>query len=151
MARNPQSRFSARRIDDVLADSGSNPGFESGTSPGSSLGQLLKQARFLHQLDQLLSGFLPPDLAAQCQVAAVRQNRMVLISPTAAWATRLRMQSIQMLDFLHASGHAGIQSIDIRVAPIQRPAPEIRSRHPLSPAAKKAMDLMTRKNREDVE
>ena len=152
MTRIPQSRFfGPSELMTSWPTPLRTPALQPGSSPGATLARLLKQARFIQQLDQLLAGYLPPDLAVQCQVASVRQNRMVLISPTASWATRLRMQSNQMLDFLHASGHAGIQSINVRVAPIHRPAPETRTRHPLSPAAKQAIDLMALKKWEGVD
>lgn len=144
MTRKPPSRSSTRRLNDILAASAP----ASGSAPDTSLGRLLTRARFLARLESLLSDCVSPELAHQFQVAAVRGNRLILISPTAAWATRLRMHSAQMLGLLQTTGHADIRQIDVRVAPFTRPAPPSRHRRPLSPAAKQAIDLMTRYTRE---
>ena len=87
-------------------------------TPSSSLSNLLERAAYLMQLESLLTGLLDPDLAAQFQVAAARKNRLILISPSASWATRLRMQAPRLISSLHAAGVRQIEHIDIRVAPL---------------------------------
>jgi len=84
-------------------------------------------------------------VAAQFQVAAMRQDRLVLLTPSAAWATRLRMQAEQMLQFLQVSGFAHLRYIDIRVAALSRePDPPQRVRRTLSPTAELALKHMRR-------
>jgi len=134
MTRFPQSTKPPRRVGEFLSNPGSNP--------GSRLGNLLERAAYLIQLESLLSGLVDPGLAAQFQVAAARKNRLILISPTASWATRLRMQAPQIISSLHAAGITEIEHIDIRVAPLVRQTVESRSSRPLSSAAKQALEHM---------
>ena len=110
--------------------------------PDSSLSNLLDRASYLMQLEALLTGLLDSDLAAQFQVAAARKNRLILISPNASWATRLRMQAPRLISSLHAAGARQIEHIDIRVAPLARQAVGTRSKKPLSAAAKQALGHM---------
>lgn len=130
MSRNPQSGKKLRRVSDVITDH------------GTSLGKVLKRGSLLMQLQHLLSGCLDPGLAAHFQVATVKNQRLVVITPSATWATLLRMQVRSMLDTLHQAGYPEIKSIDIRVAPLVEPREEPRKRRPLSPAAKQALEAM---------
>ena len=130
MSRLPQSGKTTQRIAEVLND------------PDSSLSNLLDRASYLMQIETLLTGLLDSDLAAQFQVAAARKNRLILISPSASWATRLRMQAPRLISSLHAAGARQIEHIDIRVAPLANPPAEKRSKRPLSAAAKQALGHM---------
>ena len=130
MSRLPQSGKTMRAVAEVLND------------PDSSLSNLLDRASYLMQLEALLTGLLDSDLAAQFQVAAARKNRLILISPNASWATRLRMQAPRLISSLHAAGARQIEHIDIRVAPLARQAVGTRSKKPLSAAAKQALGHM---------
>jgi hypothetical protein len=130
MSRLPQSGKTTKGVAEVLND------------PDSSLSNLLERASYLMQLEALLTGLLDSDLAAQFQVAAARKNRLILISPNASWATRLRMQAPRLISSLHAAGARQIEHIDIRVAPLARQAVGTRSKKPLSTAAKQALGHM---------
>ena len=130
MTRLPQSGKTTQRVAEVLND------------PDSSLSNLLERASYLMQLETLLTGLLDSDLAAQFQVAAARKNRLILISPNASWATRLRMQAPRLISSLHAAGVRQIEYIDIRVAPLANLPAEKRSKRPLSAAAKQALGHM---------
>ena len=101
-------------------------------------------------MELLLSGMTGTEMAAQFQVAAIREDHLVLLTPSAAWATRLRMQAGQMLQFLQVSGFAHLRNIDIRVAPMNR-EPEVPQRvhRTLSPAAQQALNYMRRLTGED--
>lgn len=132
MARIPPSRSKVQRVSEVLAKS------------DSRLGQLLRQAGALGQLEQCLAGLFSAELAMHFQVAAVRKNRLILVSPTASWATRLRMQAPQIIAALQRSGYAEIEHIDIRVAPLVEAATRERRKKPLSPAAQQALAAMAR-------
>jgi len=134
MTRFPQSAKTTRRIGEFLT----NPG----SKPESRLGNLLQRAAYLIKLESLLSSLADPDLVPHFQVAAARKNRLILISPTAAWATRLRMQAPQIISSLHTAGVTEIEHIDIRVAPLVLQATESRSKRPLSAAAKQALENM---------
>ena len=130
MTRLPQSGKTTQRISEVLND------------PDSSLGNLLERASYLMQLETLLTGLFDSDLATQFQVAATRKNRLILISPSASWATRLRLQAPRLIRSLHAAGVRQIEHIDIRVAPLARQGVGTRSKKPLSTAAKLALGHM---------
>lgn len=136
MPRSPQNRGSgAVSVRDVI--SGSDNAFA----------MLLDQAKLLARLESLLSGpgsqFICQNEPANFQVAALHQDRLVLITPTAAWATRLRMQTQAMLHFLRASGYAQLAHIDVRVAPLAREVVKPKTPKKPSPAAKLALNLMS--------
>jgi len=118
-------------------------------NPKSSLNSLLKRACELEQLENLLHGLVEPDLATRFQVAAVRKNRLVLITPNASWATRLRMQAPRIVRSLNGAGMTNIEHIDIRVAPLVEPKKEQRKRRPLSTAARQALNLMSQLESDD--
>ena len=132
MARSPQSDKTARSAAEVIAD------------PATSFGGLLERADQLLRLERAVRAMLDPDLAPRFRVANLRQNRLILLAPTAAWATRLRMAAPQLLGSLRRSGHAGIETIDVRVGPMPPDPPEPPGARPLSAAARQALDLMAR-------
>jgi hypothetical protein len=131
MSRHPQSKKSTFRVSEVLKN------------PESSLGNLLRQAGQLERLEILLRDLVGPELATRFQVAAVRKNRLILIVPTAAWATRFRMQAPRIVSGLQDVGITSIEHIDIRVAPLVEPEAVQRKRRPLSPAARQALEFMS--------
>jgi len=137
MSRYPQSKKSTFMIREVL------------NNPESSLNSLLRRASQIEQLENLLQGLVDPNLATRFQVAAVRKNRLILITPTASWATRLRMQAPGIINSLNGAGVTGIEHIDIRVAPLIEPEPVQRKRRPLSAAARQALDLMSQLESDD--
>jgi len=133
MVRSPRFQDSATSIGQVISDS------------DDTLAALLRHAASLAKLESVLADYTGPDMAEQFRVAAVRGDRLVLQTPTASWATRLRMQNEQMLRFLKASGYEDLHHIDIHVAPLQYNRPlEKKTRRQLSPAAKLALQLMSR-------
>ena len=109
---------------------------------GSGLENLLKYASQLERLENLLRGLVGADLADHFQVAAVRKNRLVLITPTASWATRFRMHASHIVDSLHNAGVSTIEHIDIRVAPLVEQQQKNRTPRALSPAAEQALNHM---------
>lgn len=109
MARFPQSEKTSQRLSEILTDQGA--------SQGSSLGGLLRRAGLLAQLQDVLAGALHPDLAGHMRVANVRDQRLILITPSPAWATRLRMQSRQLLEVLRHAGLADVDRVEVRVVP----------------------------------
>jgi len=104
----------------------------------------MKRGSFLMQLHHMLSGFLDPSLAAHFQVAAVRDGKLVLIAPSASWATRLRMHAPSLLGSLHEAGFTELKSIQVRVAPLAEPPVKKRQKKELSSAAKQALDAISR-------
>ena len=106
-------------------------------NPG--LGRLLAHARVLDRLDQILASILDPNLSRHCQVAEFRKNCLILACSNATFATRIRMISPQLLDSFREEGDFGIERIEIRIAPVNRPQPTARKKRNLSPAALKAL------------
>ena len=106
-------------------------------SPG--FGQLLAHARVLNRLDQMLASILDPALSPHCQVAEYRNHCLILVCSNATFATRLRMISKQLLESFREEGESGIERIDIRIAPVNRPKPEVRKQRTLSSAAIQAL------------
>ena len=137
MARNPQTGKKTFRVSEVITDH------------GTSLGILLRRASMLMQIEHLLAGFLEPGLAAHFQVGTIRENRLILISPSASWATTLKMQAPQLIKSLHRAGHTEIEHIDIRVAPLVEQRESPRKRRALSPAAQQALDHMAQLEGDD--
>jgi hypothetical protein len=106
-------------------------------NPG--LGQLLAHARVLDRLDRILTSIIDPNLSCHCQVAEFRNHCLILVCSNATFATRLRMISPQVLDSFREEGDFGIERIEIRIAPVNRPQPEARKKRALSPAAVQAL------------
>lgn len=144
MARFPQSDTAPVDIAEVLAD-------RKQASP-SRLGGILQHAAYLAQLQRLLENTLEPALAGHFQVANARENRLILLAASSAWATRLRMQSAEVLTALHRAGHADFDQVDVRVdaanagPAVSRSARSAAERDskPLSAAAERALAQMAR-------
>jgi len=132
MARIPQSGKKVFRVSDVISDH------------GTSLGVLFQRANVLMRVEQLLAGILDPEVAGHFQVATIRENRLILITPSANWATQLRMQATQLIQRLGQSGFPEIEHIDIRVAPLAEQHTEHRKKRALTAAARQALEAMAR-------
>ena len=102
-------------------------------------GQLLAHARVLNRLDQILTSILDPNLSPHCQVAEFRNHCLILVCSNTAFATRIRMISQQLLDTFREEGESGIERMEIRIAPVNRPQPEVREQRALSAAAVQAL------------
>jgi hypothetical protein len=108
-------------------------------NPNTGLGHLLAHARVLNRLDQKLESILDPALSLHCQVAEFRHHCLILACSNATFATRLRMISQQLLESFREEGESGIERIEIRIAPVNRPQPEARKQRALSSAALQAL------------
>ena len=106
-----------------------NPGF----------GQILNHARLLNNLDHILENLLDPGLSSHCLVAEYRNSCLILACSSAAIATRIRMISQQLLESFREEGVAGLEQIELRIAPVNRPQPEVRRQRNLSQAAVQAL------------
>lgn len=121
----------------------------------SGLGCILQHAAYLAQLQRLLENALEPALMSHFQVANARQNRLILLAASSAWATRLRMQSAEVLTALHRSGHAEFDQVEVRVdagaGVAARPAGTAAERvsKPLSTVAEQALAQMARLGNRD--
>ena len=85
----------------------------SSNEPG--FGKVLQRARAIEQLNQSVMALLPDDLMKGCRVANVRDGKMIFSCSSSGIATRLRMQSNQLLRDLQAAGMTDIQSVEIKM------------------------------------
>jgi hypothetical protein len=108
-------------------------------SAQSTFGKLVTHAKQLNHLDQTLTSILDSSLSAHCQVAEFRQSTIILVCSNASYATRIRMISPQLLESFKEEGGPGIERIEIRIAPVNRPQTEARKPKGLSPAALEAL------------
>lgn len=118
-------------------------------SRSSGLGQLLKHARKLEQLDQKLANILEPDISGRVRVAALHDHRLVLITPSAALATRLRLDSEDLLKALQAVGVKGISQIQIRTAPLSQVEVIQRRKRQLPEIGRKSLQRFARDSGDD--
>ncbi len=99
-----------------------------------SFATLARKAGMLEALDRALRQTLPSPLREQVRFANLRNDRLVFLASSPAWASRLRLMQTQILATASAIGtHAN--SVTVKVAP-QPPVetPPDRSK-PLSPTA----------------
>lgn len=108
-----------------------------GLKPITQVGQvavLAEKASKLEALDRALRQTLPPPLRDQVRFANLRDDRLVFLASSPAWASRLRMQQAQILAAARAIGtQAG--SVIVKVAPLPPPDPQPEQSKPLSVAA----------------
>lgn len=85
------------------------------TGSDTGFGKVLKRAEALNRLNHRVSRLLDDDLARHCQVANVRDGRMIFACTSPGCATRLRMQARQLIEQLHAAGLKDIEVIEVRM------------------------------------
>ena len=85
-------------------------------SSETSFGKVLQRARALEQLNQQISGLLDDEIARNCQVANIRDGRLIFACKSSGSATRLRMQANQLLDDLNAAGLDEIEAIEVKMS-----------------------------------
>lgn len=99
-----------------------------------SFATLANKAGALEALDRALRQTLPSPLREQVRFANLRNDRLVFLASSPAWASRLRLMQTQILATAHAIGTRA-SSVTVKVAP-QPPAEIIPDRSkPLSPVA----------------
>jgi len=105
----------------------------------ASFAKILEHAKLLNRLDIMLNSMLESALSSHCQVADYRDHCLVLACSNASFATRIRMIKQQLLDSFRDEGEIAIENIKIRIAPVNRPQADTRTRRTLSPAALEAL------------
>ena len=90
---------------------------ESLLNPGGEgdLGGIVRKARDLADLTTALKAALPEDLASGILAVNLREEALILVCSSSAWASRLRFEEIQLLK---AAASAGLEagSVVVRVA-----------------------------------
>lgn len=110
-----------------------------GNSTQKNFAHILTHARMLNRLDQVLASVLDSTLTSHCQVAEFRDQCLILVCSSAAFATRIRMISQPLLESLREESELGIERMEIRIAPVNRPQPAVRKQRALSSAALQAL------------
>ena len=99
-----------------------------------SFATLARKADVLEALDRALRQTLPSPLREQVRFANLRNDRLVFLASSPAWASRLRLMQTQILATASAIGtHAS--SVTVKVAPQPPAATQPERSKPLSPAA----------------
>lgn len=88
----------------------------------AGLGTLVARAQQILAIKTLLQQWLPSELAPHCQVLNIHQGRLVLSGPSAAFITRLRYSTPEILDFLNSqSDLPTIHQVIYKVIPFSSP------------------------------
>jgi hypothetical protein len=99
-----------------------------------SFATLADKASALEALDRALRQTLPLPLREQVRFANLRNDRLVFLASSPAWASRLRLMQTQILAAAHAIGTSA-SSVTVKVVP-QPPVASAPDRSkPLSPTA----------------
>lgn len=85
--------------------------------PEGALLPLLKKADLLRGLNDTLSQEFDSTLAKHCRAVNMRGSVLVLAVDSAAWATRLRFQTTDLVSQFRAAGFPGLSSVEIVILP----------------------------------
>jgi hypothetical protein len=99
-----------------------------------SFASLARKAGERDALDRALRQTLPTPLREQVQFADLRNDRLVFLASSPAWASRLRLLQAQILATARALG-ARASSVTVKVVPRPPAATSPERPKPLSPAA----------------
>jgi len=91
------------------------------------LQQMSKRAQKLTQLNSILQEILPPQFAGHCQLANMKDQKIVIHTENAAIASLLRFHSATICKTFSSQLAEKIVRVDVKVKPI------IRAHHPPSP------------------
>lgn len=100
-----------------------------------ALDTLAKRARALDKLDERLRHLLPDALASECRLADLRNGRLVFLTTSPAWATRLRMHQANLLAEARAATGNAVELFVVKVAALPTVPPEPDRSKPLSTVA----------------
>ena len=123
----------------------SGPVYKSLLGKNSEVAHYFTHSEYLLKLTRGLQKVLEPNLAPHFQVASFNGSHLVLTTPSAAWATRLRLQSTGLINILSQQimEFQGIKSIEIKILP-HRPEPPMRAPEPrnISPGTARVLTAM---------
>lgn len=105
MPDDSRPRNSPKRVDQVLAEWQDN------------FGRILQRARAIERLNRRVSGLIGADLARHCQVANLRDGKLIFACTSPACAARLRMEAPELLAQLQAVGLTDIETIIVKMMP----------------------------------
>lgn len=105
MPDDSRPRNSPKSVDQVLAEWQDN------------FGRILQRARAIERLNRRVSGLIGADLARHCQVANLRDGKLIFACTSPACAARLRMEAPELLAQLQAVGLTDIETIIVKMMP----------------------------------
>lgn len=82
---------------------------------GGDLGGIVRKARDLADLTVALKAGLPDELAAGILAVNLREQALVLVCCSSAWASRLRFEESQVREAAASAGHV-VDAVVVRVA-----------------------------------
>lgn len=99
---------------------------------------MVARARDVDRLSQRIVPLLPIPLRGHVGFAGLRNDRVLLLVESSAWATRVRMDQARILAAVHSLGLAA-SSVTAKVAPIPVSIGDSTATPKLSPRAAKAI------------
>ena len=88
-------------------------------TPDGVLKGLLKQSNSLKSINDSVQQMLPDELKDHCEVSEFNQTSLIITAENAAWSTRLRYISSELLASLRKAGHYSLANIQIKIKPSQ--------------------------------
>ena len=99
---------------------------------------MIQRAQALGRLDQLLRQGLPAELAGQCRLANVDNDRLVFLVNAPVWKNKLRLMADVLLDGAAAAGYPA-RTLVVKVVPDFSISPETVVGKPLSKAVRDSL------------
>lgn len=96
---------------------------------------VIERARKLTRLERAVLQSLPAELAAHCKVANLKNETLVLTTPSPAWAGRLRFVAPDLIKQLKCQFSLEIRSVELIIQP---------ESVPLQPVVKPALQMSLR-------
>lgn len=84
---------------------------------GRDLAQLVERAREAGELDARVRALLPGDLAAHVTGAVQREDTVVILADSAAWASRIRFHAPELLARLGPRFDGAVTRVRVKVRP----------------------------------
>ena len=85
---------------------------------GSQLARLLEQAHQLEALNRAVISLLPANLKDHCRVATIRNQLLIVLVDSSAWATRARFAQNEILAKIRRiPEYQALTQIEFRVSP----------------------------------
>ena len=82
---------------------------------GGTLRHLLARAQAYARLNERIATDIPAELHGHCRVACIRDDTLVIVAESAAWASRARLHSAEWLHAVRKHWPASIRQLKFRV------------------------------------
>lgn len=85
----------------------------------SSTKKLIRAAERHGDITKKIQSYLPTDFAEHCEFGSIRGSSIILFADSAAWATRLRFHSSDLLRYINNEYKYSLSSIKFKVMPLR--------------------------------